>query len=80
MNHEKMIKIISNVLFGVGVALGVAALIKIYIDTANLPSGVCPFDQNRWLTYTAAGVLTASLISSFVGDFYKRRQRKSSNQ
>ena len=80
MNRDKTIKIISNVLFGVGVALAAAALIKIYIEGANLPAGVCPFDQNRWLTYTALGVLTAALISSFVGDFYKGRQRKSENR
>ena len=80
MNREKTIKIISNVLFGVGVALAAAALIKTYIDGANLPAGVCPFDQNRWLTYTALGVLAASLVFSFAGDFFKRRQRKNENQ
>ena len=79
MNREKMIKIISNVLFGVGVAFAAAALIKIYIDGANLPAGVCPFDQNRWLSYTALGVLTASLVLSFIGDFYKRQQRRNTN-
>lgn len=77
MNREKTIKIISNVLFGVGVALAAAVIIKTFIENASLPAGVCPFDQNRWLTYTALGVLAASLISSFIGDFYKRNQRKS---
>jgi hypothetical protein len=74
MKHEKIARIVSNILFGAGAALGAAALIKSYIDSANLPPGVCPFDQNRWLSYTAIGVLAASLVLSFVGDWLKRRR------
>lgn len=80
MKNVKTVKIISNILFGLGIALGVAVLVKTYIDSANLPPGVCPFDQNRWLTYTALGVLGASLIFSFFTDFLMRRQRKSESQ
>ena len=79
MKHEKTIRILSNVLLGMGIALAAAALIKSYIESASLPAGVCPFDQNRWLTYTALGALAASLVLSFVSDFFKRRQRRSEN-
>lgn len=75
MTHEKTIRIISNVLFGIGAALAAAAIIKSVVESASLPPGVCPFDQNRWLTYSALGVLSASLILSFVGDFYRRRHK-----
>lgn len=77
MKREKTMKLISNILFWLGVALGAAALLKSYIESASLPPGVCPFDQNRWLTFTALGVLLASLIFSFLTDFLKRRKRKS---
>jgi hypothetical protein len=79
MTHEKTIRIISNVLFGIGASLAAAAIIKSVVESASLPPGVCPFDQNRWLTYSALGALAASLILSFVGDFYRRR-RKSEGQ
>ena len=80
MKNIKTVKIVSNILFGLGITLGAAVLVKTYIDGANLPAGVCPFDQNRWLTYTALGVLGASLVFSFFTDFLKRRQRKSEGQ
>ena len=79
MKNIKTIKIVSNILFGLGIALGAAVLVKTYIDSTNLPPGVCPFDQNRWLTYTALGVLGASLVFSFVTDFLKRRQNRREN-
>ena len=80
MKNVRTVKIVSNILFGLGIALGVTVLIKNYIDGASLPAGVCPFDQNRWLTYTALGVLGASLIFSFVTDFLKRRHNRTPEQ
>lgn len=80
MKNTKAVKIVSNILFGLGIALSAAVLIKTYIDGANLPAGACPFDQNRWLTYTALGVLGIWLVFSFVTDFLKRRQKRTSNQ
>ena len=76
MKYEKTVKLVSNILFGLGAALAVAALVKSYIDGASLPPGVCPLDQNRWLTYTALGVLAASLIFTFIGDRMKRRRQR----
>lgn len=80
MKHAKTTKIISNILFGLGSALGIAVLIKTYIDSADLPPGVCPLDQNRGLTYAALIVLGASLVFSFVTDFLSRRQRRNGDQ
>ena len=40
-------------------------LVKIHIVSADLPPGVCPFDRSRWLTYSAFGVLLASLAFFF---------------
>ena len=75
MNRIKALKLVSNILFWSGIALAVAAFVKTYIDSAGLPPGVCPFDRNRWLTYSAFGVLLASLAFSFLTDFLKRKQR-----
>lgn len=80
MKNLKTVNRISNILFWVGAALAAAALIKTVIESASLPPGVCPFDQNRWLTYTTLGVLGASLVFSFYADFLKHRQRKEENQ
>ena len=80
MKHVKAVKLVSNIFFWLGMALSAAALAKTYFDGAGLPAGVCPYDQNRWLIYTALAVLGASLVSSFAVDFLKRRQRRSGNE
>ncbi len=75
MKQEKTVKIISNILFALGIALGVASLVKSYIDSANLPAGVCPIVQNRWLTAAALAVLIAALAFAFLTDHLKRKKR-----
>ena len=75
MKHEKTVKIISNILFALGIALGIASLVKSYIDSAGLPAGACPLEQNRWLTITALVLLLVSLAFSLITDYLKRRKR-----
>ena len=65
MKHAKLFKYISNISFGIGLAIGIYALIRIYFAGADLPPGVCPIDNSRPLIYVAIAMLIVSLIFSF---------------
>ncbi len=79
MKHLKTIKLISNILFWLGVATAIAAAVLTYTQSANLPPGTCPMDRFRWVTYTALGVLSVSLVFSFLTDRLKRKERNARN-
>ncbi len=66
-------KIISNILFGVGAAIGALGLYLIISTNLSLPPGVCPIDNNRPLLFVAIGILVISLLLSFAADRYKKR-------
>jgi hypothetical protein len=53
---------ISKLLFYLGSATGVFALIRTWLLNRDLPEGVCPIDTNRPLLYVALGMLAVSLL------------------
>lgn len=61
---------LSDLLFGVAVALSVFALVQTALLKRTLPPGVCPIQHNRPLIYWAIALLGISFILSFFG---KRR-------
>ena len=66
MKHQKLFKYISNITFGIGVVIGVYAIVRIYIGSADLPPGVCPVDTSRPFIIAAIVVLVISLVFSFL--------------
>lgn len=58
------IKIIGNILFAVGAAIGLTILIKNVIFSGSLPAGACPFVLDRPWLYLSIGLLAGSFILS----------------
>ena len=61
-------KILSYLSYGtliIGAAIGIYALIDIYIIKSKLPSGVCPVTSNKPLIYIAIALCCISFILSF---------------
>ena len=73
MKSKKVIKLISNITLGVGVALFAYYIFVFFTSRANLPANVCPFDTARPIAYVAAAFLVVSLILSF---FEEKKPKK----
>lgn len=73
MKKHKLFSLISNILLGIGAALGALALYLSFSLSASLPPGVCPIDNNRPLIYIAIGVLLISFVLSIIADKIKKR-------
>ncbi len=73
MKKYKLFSLISNILLGIGAALGALALYLSFSLRASLPPGVCPIDNNRPLIYVAIGVLLMSFVLSIIADRMKKR-------
>jgi len=66
--QRKVIKIIGNVLFAAGAAIGLTILVKNLFFSGALPPGACPFVLDRPWLYLAIGLLAGSfLLSLFEG-------------
>lgn len=73
MKKHKLFSLISNILLGIGAALGALALYLSFSLRASLPPGVCPIDNNRPLIYIAIAVLIGSFVLSIITDRMKKR-------
>ncbi len=71
MKKHKLYSLISNVLLGIGAALGALALYLSFSLKASLPPGVCPIDNSRPLIYIAIGILLVSFVFSVIADKMK---------
>ena len=58
------IKIIGNLLFAAGAAIGLTIFIKNVFFSGSLPAGACPFVLDRPWLYGSIGLLAGSLILS----------------
>jgi len=54
-----------NATLGIGAALGLYALVRIYFLYKDLPAGACPFDTYRPILYVALGFVLVSFALSF---------------
>ncbi|MFR1707740.1 MAG: hypothetical protein ACLSV2_02470 [Clostridium sp.] len=76
MNRIKLsLNKLSNLLFYTGIFLGVIGYYRIYKVRANLPSGICPIDDNRGLIIVAAFMLISSVITSTLYERNLKRKR-----
>ena len=73
MKKHKRLSLISNILLGIGTALGALALYLSFSLRASLPPGVCPIDNNRPLMYIAIAFLLVSFVLSIFADRMKKR-------
>ena len=62
---KKLVLYISNATLIIGAAIGIYALIDIYLINSKLSSGICPVVSNRPLLYTAIALCCISFILSF---------------
>lgn len=62
---KKLILYLSNATLIIGAAIGIYALIDIYLINSKLPSGICPVVSNRPLLYTAIALCCISFMLSF---------------
>lgn len=65
---------LSNGIYGASILFTLGVLLKIYIDRATLPAGVCPTSNNSELIYFSIGLLVVATIVSSVLD--KRSKAK----
>lgn len=76
MNKIKLsLNKLSNLLFYMGILLGVIGYDQIYKVRATLPPGVCPIDNNRGLIIIAALMLISSVVTSVL---YERNLKQKS--
>lgn len=68
----KKFKFILEIGFYSGFALGVYSLYKTFIANRNLPDGVCPVDNYRWMMYLSVSILVVSLG---LQEIVKRREK-----
>ena len=66
----------SNVLYASSVLFSVGVILKVYIDRASLPPGVCPVTNNNHWMYLAIGFLIISTLVSTLAD----RRKKSADK
>lgn len=78
MKQYKLIKLLSNISFGIGAAMSALALYLIFSTRASLPPGMCPVDNNQPLVIAAIVVLAASLALSIISDRKKKAMDKDS--
>ncbi len=76
MNKQNTLSLISNILLGIGAGLCVLSVTLTIMVRASLPPGICPIDSNRWLFFSAIGMLAASLALSIYVDRLKKRSAK----
>ena len=62
---SKVMKYVTNISFGIGLALSAYALYRIISASANLPEGACPIDSGRPVIIAAVVFLVLSLATSF---------------
>jgi hypothetical protein len=72
MKRFKVFKYISNISFGIGLVIGIYAIVRVYTAGANLPAGVCPVDNGRPFIIAAIVFLVVSLVFSFLTSPKKR--------
>lgn len=68
----RWISILSNVSFGLAIALTIYLLISLYIIKKDLPLGVCPVDKNRALMYGTIGLAVISFVLSIIESRLKK--------
>ena len=66
---------LSNVIYGISILFALGVLLKIYLDRAGLPEGVCPTANNSGLIYLSIGLLIVATVVTSVLD--KRQKVKS---
>lgn len=58
---------LSDLLINLGLVMSIISFLMIYISRKNLPSGVCPIDENRTILYLSIGISLVGLLLSFKG-------------
>ena len=76
IDKKKIISLISNITFILGLTVAIYVIVDIYLLTSNAPAGTCPFIDNRPLIYIALGLCLTSLVLSFFGPKKKKEQTK----
>jgi hypothetical protein len=66
MKVRDLVRPVGNATLGLGAALGLYALVRIYLLYKDLPAGACPFDTYRPILYVALGFVLVSLVLSFL--------------
>ncbi len=69
---QKSLSFISNILLGIGAGLCVLSVTLTIMVRASLPPGICPIDSNRWLFFSAIGMLASSFVLSIYADRLKK--------
>jgi hypothetical protein len=70
---KKLVLYLSNSTLIIGAAIGIYALINIYLIKSKLPADVCPVVSNRPLLYTSIVLCLISFILSFFEPKFKDR-------
>jgi hypothetical protein len=77
MKKQKILKVISNIAFGIGIALFAYYIFDFISSRAGLPADVCPFDNSRPFAMASVCFLVLSLVLSF---FEKRKLKNRMKQ
>lgn len=64
---------LSNGIYAVTIIFALGVLLKIYLDQARLPEGVCPTAYNNDLIYFSIGLL---VVGTIVTSLLDRRTKK----
>jgi hypothetical protein len=65
MNTGRIVHHVGDATLGIGAALGLFAVVRIFLSYKDLPVGSCPFDADRPVLYVALGFVFVSLVLSF---------------
>ena len=71
----KKIKLLSEVGFYSSLTIGIYSIYKTYIGNQDLPQGVCPVENYRWMMYLSVGLLISTLL---IQEIIKRKELKNS--
>lgn len=65
---------LSNAIYAFTILFALGVLLKIYIDRARLPEGVCPTAYNNQWIYLSIGLLVIGTIVTSILDRQKKKK------
>lgn len=71
---------LSNGVYAVTILFALGVLLKVYIDKARLPEGVCPTAYNNELIYFSIGLLVVGTIITSLLDRKAKKQAASDHE
>jgi len=71
---------LSNAIYGFTILFALGVLLKVYIDKARLPEGVCPTAYNNQWIYLSIGLLVLGTIVTSILDRQKKKKDEVESQ